>query len=269
MDFICKDFLTALNSLSQVIGVSEAEIISVLKHNWDKQYEAYDRAFSQSDLFEEEFVDDFGEYILQIGFPQADITSIRPTVHWFHGARTINPEEYSQYGILPLSEMYSKIKQIVDGIATKLNLHPKECTSKCQKHNRWLAEIKLNDGINHGGPFAVLMYEAASTPEKFGNHSYIDEPEIISNYAYMMYDKDAELILREFKRTSTPIIVEFIEPNCSNMPSMEILVTATIQYLYNTIHNEEEILCGNTCFSNNGIAISPELIVKIHRPLPT
>ncbi len=265
MDFVCKDFHTALNSLSQVIGVSEDEIISVLKHNWDKQYEAYDRAFSQSNLFEEEIVDDFGEYILQIGFPQVKITSIRPAVHWFHGSRAINPKEYSKYGILPLSDMYPKIKQMVDGIASKLNFHPKECVSDNQKRSRWFAEMKLNDVINHGGPFAVLMYEAASTPEKFGNHSYIDEPEIISNYAYMTYDKGAELILKEFKRVSKPIIVEFIEPCNSDLTPLRILITTVIQYLYGTIHNKEEISCGSTCFSNKGKSIPPELIVKIHR----
>lgn len=100
----------------------------------------------------------------------------------------MNPDDYLAYGILPLSEMYPKITQMVDDIAWKLSIKAKECTSEIQQHNKMLADLKLNDARIHGGPFAMLMSEASTTPQAFGCHNYIDEPEFIANYAFMKYD---------------------------------------------------------------------------------
>ena len=266
MDFICRDFNSALHSLSQVIGISESEITSVLEYNWDKQFEIEYKTFIESNASEESFPDDFGEYILLNGFPEVKLPVNRPTVHWFHGARAINSNGYLQDGIFPLSEMYPRIKLTIDDIASRLNIAAKECKSNLQKHNKWLVEMKISDSKIHGGPFAMLMYEASSTPEVFGNHSYIEEPEIISNYAYMMYDTDADLILTEFKRISSPIIIEFIEPdNADALLSLRLLITTVLQYLYSKIHKEKIGLYCNTCFSNNGQIIPANLIVQIHR----
>lgn len=265
MDFICKDFSSALHSLSQVIGISEDKIISVLEYDWEKQYDIEYEIFIKSNAPEESFPSDFGEYIFLNGFPGTILPESRPTVHWFHGARVIEPNNYLHEGILPLSEMYPRIRLMVDDIASKLNLSVKECNSNWQNQNKWLVDMKLNDAREHGGPFAMLMYEAAATPEYFGNHSYIEEPEIISNYAYMMYDTNADLILAEFKKISFPIIVEFKEPaNAVKLISLKLLITTVIQYLYFRIHNKEIGITGNICFSNNGQAISANSIVKIH-----
>lgn len=265
MDFVCKDFDSALHSLSQIMGVSEDKIISILKYDWEKQYEKDDIMLIQNDFYEEPFPEDFGDYILLNGFPDVRLTTECPSIHWFHGARSIFSDDYLHYGILPLSEMYPKIKQMVDDIALKLNIESRECRSELQKHHKWLAEFKLNDSQIHGGPFAMLMYEAVATSEAFGNHSYIDEPEIITDYAKMMYDTDAEIILTEFKKISTPIIVEFIEPNDSEHISLKILASTVIQYLYRKLHKENVSLQGNICFSNNDKSIQSNLIVKIHR----
>ena len=265
MDFICKDFNSALHSLSQVIGVSEDKIMSTLRYDWDKQYSIEHEIFLKSNASEESFSSDFGEYIFLNGFPGTILPEERPTIHWFHGARAIEPNSYLHEGILPLSEIYPRIRLMVDNIASRLNLTVKECKSDWQKHNKWLAELKLNDARRHGGPCAMLMYEAAATPEYFSNHSYIEEPEIISNYAYMMYDTDADLILAEFKRISSPIIVEFKEPdNAAELISLTDLITTNIQYLYFRMHNEEIGINGNICFSNSGQAVSANSIVKIY-----
>ena len=265
MDIICKDFNSTLHSLSQIMGVPKDKIISVLEYDWEKQYENDERSFIQDGFYEVPFPDDFGEYILLNGFSDVRLTTDRPNIHWFHAARSISPDDYLHYGILPLSEMYPKIKQTIDDIALKLNIKSRECMSELQKHHKWLAEFKLNDPKSHGGPFAMLMYEAASAPNEFENHSYIDEPEIISNYAYMTYDKDAKLILEEFKKVSVPIIVEFIELCNSDSFPLNILITAVIRYIYSTIHNKKDKSQCNVCFSNKGKSIPPELIIKIYR----
>lgn len=265
MDFICKDFRTVLASLSQVIGVSEERIISTLEYNWDKQYEIDYNVFIHSDLPDDSISDDFGEYILQNAFPDAELLIERPTVHWFHGARSMKPDDYLTYGILPLSEMYPKIVQMVDDIAWKLNIKAKECKSEIQRHNKWLAELKLGDARIHGGPFAMLMFEASTNPQAFGCHDYIDEPEIIANYAYMKYDTEAIIILEEYKRLSVPIIVEFNEPSNNNSISVKLLAATAMNYLYRFIHNEEPGLHSNICFANNGNPIPSDLIVSIQK----
>lgn len=265
LNFICKDYNSALHSLSQITGVTEDKIISILEYDWEKQYENEERIFIQSNVYEDPFPYDFGDYILLNGFPDPRFTDERPAIHWFHGARSIFPDDYLHYGIIPLSEMYPKIKQMVDDIALKLNIKSRECRSELQKHHKWLAEFKINDSKSHGGPFAMLMYGAAATPEAFGNHSYLDEPEIIADYAKMMYDTEAEIILSEFKRISIPIIVEFIEPKDSEHISLKNLASTVIQYLYRKLHKENVGLHSNICFSNNGKSIQSDLIVKIHR----
>lgn len=265
MDFVCRDFDSALHSLSQIMGISEDKIISTLENDWEKQYENDDRNFIQDGFYEVPFPDDFGEYVLLSGFSDVRLTTDCPNIHWFHGARAISLDDYLHYGILPLSEMYPKIKQMVDSIALRLNIKSKECKSELQKHHKWLAKFKLNDPKSHGGPFAMLMYEAASSPDEFENHSYIDEPEIISDYAYMTYDKDAELILDEFKKVSVPIIVEFIKPYNSELFPLNLLITTVIKYLYSIIHDTKDKSQCNACFSNEGKLIPPELIIKIYR----
>jgi len=265
LEFICKDYYTALYSLSQVIDVPQNEIVSVLEHNWANIYELEYTTFIQNDLSDEMMVDDFGEYILLKGFSKDKITNIRPTVHWFHGTRAINIDGYLKYGILPLSITYSKIKNIIDYIASAYGFNPSENTSEFQQQNKWLTEIKLKDSKTHGGPFAMLMYEAVAMPKMFGNHSYIDEPEIISNYAYMTYDKNADTILAEYRRISYPIIIEFTEPTFQEHTPLELLVTTVIKYLYHIIHNDELGINCNICFSNDGKIVPPELIVQIYQ----
>ena len=199
------------------------------------------------------------------GFPKVKITDVRPTVHWFHGARAIDPDDYLNCGILPLSEMYPRIKTMVDTLAAEHNLKPKNSASDLKNHNKWLAEMKLDEPQIHGGPFAMLMYEAAALPKMFGNHSYIDEPEIISNYAYMMYDDSADALLAEYRRISYPIIVEFIEPSANDSIPMKLLISTVINYLYHAIHKDKMSINCNIGFSNNGISIPSDLIVKVHR----
>lgn len=154
---------------------------------------------------------------------------------------------------------------MVDDIALKMNIKANECTSELQRNNKWLAEMKLSDARIHGGPFAMLMFEASTTSQAFGCHDYIDEPEIIANYAYMKYDNEADIILEEFKKLSVPIIVEFIEPSNNDSISLKLLIATAIHYLYRIIHNEDIGLHSNICFSNNGNSIPSDLIVKIHR----
>lgn len=97
MDFICKDFRTALASLSQVIGISKERVIFALEYNWGKQSEINYIAFILSDLTGDSFLDDFGEYILQNAFPDVDFLIERPTVDWFHEARSMKPDDYLTY----------------------------------------------------------------------------------------------------------------------------------------------------------------------------
>lgn len=265
MEFICKDYNTTIYSLAQVIGVSQGDIAIVLKQDWEIIYEKEHDRFINHGLPKEDFIDDFGEFILFKGFPNAKIAPIRPTVHWFHGARTTNPNDYLKLGILPLSEMYPKIKYIVDSIAASLNLKASKCTSDIQKLCKSQIDMKLSDSSIHGGPFAMLMYEASAKAKYFDNYNYIDMPEIIVDYAYMKYGQKANSILEEFRRISSSIIVEFIEPHENDTISIFNLITTAIIYLYCKAHNKIIGCNGNICFTNKGKPILSNLIVNIHK----
>ena len=265
MDFVCRNFDTTLNSVSQVISVSEKQIQSTLNHDWENQFDADRNCPNRSDLSTDTFTGNLGEYILLNGFPDAELPFERPTVHWFHGTRTAVPEDFLRYGVLPLPKMYPKIKQMVDNIADTLNIKIKNGISKVQDQGRFQAELKLRNPKNQDGPFAMLMYDALSDPQAFDDHNYIDEPEIIVDYAMMKYGEDADLILKEFKRIAFPVIVEFVEPENTDELPLRLLIDTAIQYLYGIIHKGKTRTDGNICFSGHGYDIPSSSIIKIYR----
>lgn len=134
MDFVCRNFDTTLNSVSQVISVSEKQIQSTLNHDWENQFDADCNCPNRSDLSTDTFTGNLGEYILLNGFPDAALPFERPTVHWFHGTRTAVPEDFLRYGVLPLPKMYPK---------SNYSVPPQNCRRKSEQSSKCHVENQV------------------------------------------------------------------------------------------------------------------------------
>lgn len=267
MDFICKSPETVLRSLSDWFNCSVSDIITILSKDWDSEYESavkqrdkhyYDYDFDEDD---DKIYEDFGIYILYKGFTDYPISHKTVNIHWFHGSRVIDTNSFINRGILPLTSILPQITELIDSIAQHLEIPICENTKSSWKNQR--IEIKLNSAIDHG-PCAMLMYEASIDANAFSCHSYIDEPEIVSDYAIAKYGEAGNEIVAEFKRISNPVVVEFIEvKDCKDPTAMDEILRAALTYMYDYIHNEEIGLNDNTCYSGCGRSVSKDRIMDV------
>lgn len=267
MDFICKSPETVLRSLSDWFNCSVSDIITILSKDWDSEYESavkqrdkhyYEYGFDEDDG---KIYEDFGIYLLYKGFGDYPIFHKSVNVHWFHGSRVIDTNSFINRGILPLTSILPQITELIDSIAQYLEIPICENTKSSWKNQR--IEIKLNSAIDHG-PCAMLMYEASIDANAFSCHSYIDEPEIVSDYAIAKYGEAGNEIVAEFKRISKPVVVEFIEvKDCKDPTAMDEILRAALTYMYDYIHNEEIGLNDNTCYSGCGRSVSKDRIIDV------
>lgn len=265
MDFICKTPESVLKSLSDWFNCSVSDIIAILSKDWESEYESAikqrEKHYYDFDEDDDKIYEDFGIYILYKGFTDYPITHKTVNIHWFHGSRVIDANSFKSEGILPLIDMLPKIRELIDSIATRLGIPICEDTESSWTKQR--IEFKLENAADHG-PCAMLMYEAAINANVFYCHSYIDEPEIVSDYALAKYGKAGDEIVSEFKRMSKPVVVEFIEVIDCNEPSvMDEILRAALTYMYDYLHNEEKSINGNTCYSGYGRTVSQDRIIDI------
>lgn len=267
MDFICKSPESVLKSLSDWFDCSLSDIKTILSKDWISEYESvveqrdkhyYEYGFDEDD---DKIYEDFGIYLLYKGFGDYPISHKSVNIHWFHGSRVIDTNSFKIGGILPLTNMLPKIKELIDSIAQRLGIPICEDTESSWTKQR--IEIKLNSAIDHG-PCAMLMYEASINANAFSCHSYIDEPEIVSDYAIAKYGEAGNEIIAEFKRISKPVVVEFIEvKDCKDPTAMDEILRAALTYMYDFIHNEEIGLNDNTCYSGCGRSVSKDRIIDV------
>ena len=267
MDFICKSPETVLRSLSDWFNCSVSDIITILSKDWDSEYESavkqrdkhyYEYGFDEDD---DKIYEDFGIYLLYKGFGDYPISHKSVNVHWFHGSRVIDTNSFINRGILPLTSILPQITELIDSIAQYLEIPICENTKSSWKNQR--IEIKLNSAIDHG-PCAMLMYEASIDANAFSCHSYIDEPEIVSDYAIAKYGEAGNEIVAEFKRISNPVVVEFLEVrDCKEPTAMDEILRAALTYIYDYIHKEEIGPHDNTCYSGCGRSVSKDRIIDV------
>ena len=267
MDFICKSPETVLRSLSDWFNCSVSDIITILSKDWDSEYESavkqrdkhyYDYDFDEDD---DKIYEDFGIYLLYKGFGDYPISHKSVNVHWFHGSRVIDTNSFINRGILPLTSILPQITELIDSIAQHLEIPICENTKSSWTNQR--IEIKLNSAIDHG-PCAMLMYEASIDANAFSCHSYIDEPEIVSDYAIAKYGEAGNEIVAEFKRISNPVVVEFLEVrDCKEPTAMDEILRAALTYIYDYIHKEEIGPHDNTCYSGCGRSVSKDRIIDV------
>ena len=269
MDFLCKSPETILQSLSDWFDCPISETISILKEDWatkfntalkDKDDSLYKYDFDEED---ERIYEDFGIYVLYKGFADYTIINKEVNIHWFHGSRVVDVETFRNNGIIPLQNIFPTIKTLIDDIAKQLNISECNLDSSWKDQKKELLQLKMNNDVDKG-PCAMLMYEAVVNADAFSCHSYIDEPEIISDYSIGKYGEDGNLIISEFKRITKPVVVEFIEQiNGSDKTKMDYIVSTALTYMYRYIHNEDLDWQCNTCFSGYGKFIPPERIIDI------
>ena len=267
MDFICKSPESVLKSLSDWFNCPESDIISILKRDWETEFiKARKKAddyyyINDFDSNDDELLEHFGLFIANKGFGDYYITHKSVNIHWFHGSRVIDISSFESEGILPLTEIFPRITALIDSIAQRLGIKACEDTKSSLIKQR--IEIKFGNAIDHG-PCAMLMYEATIDSDNYKCHSYIDEPEIVSDYVTLKYGKSSNKITSEFKRITKPVVIEFIETrDCKDSSVMDVVIIAALTYMYEVLHNEEKSLDANIGHSEYGKKVSPDRIVDI------
>ena len=108
MDFVCKSLKTAIEALSSWYHIDEEDFDEVLREDFYRTYVCSGASREEQ----------FSNYLIkQLPF-KAGNTELLPRVHWFHGTRCSNLNEYDK-GLLPLKSIISMIQKKVDDIAYK------------------------------------------------------------------------------------------------------------------------------------------------------
>lgn len=246
-----------MRSLSKFLGCSESELSEMLSYDWEKDYV---RLINSSEIYLDKYRC-FGNYIfcnLSLNVDSYD----RPKIHWFHGTRAFDINDFKSRGILPADESFSYIKDKIDNIAIELNLE--KTVSNIAEFNKDYIDNRLSSN-DCKGPFSVLMFESALYADRFGFRYYINYPEMVEHYIKWKYGNSEQQIFAKFKEYTTPIIIEFIEPNdTKSVIPMSSIVGTILSYLYNKIHSSQDSSWHTTCHSNQGKTIMPKQIVNIY-----
>lgn len=206
---------------------------------------------------------DLGDFILKRAFQSCNYMNGFPNIHWFHGTRTVDINDYKRNGLLPLDKIYPQITELIDGIAKENRIEKVPVTTELQKMRREIINRKMSYKGDLG-PCAMLMYDAVINPKKYENKDYTMEPEYIRDYTELQYGEKAGIIILDFLRVTKSAVVEFSQPsNAIDENKINNVLGTTILYLYNVLHNKDFGFSCNICFTGNGIAVPPENIVDI------
>lgn len=265
IDFICRDTETMTKSLLNYFECDFDSLCNFLMKDWVIYYEKIvDEIMLKGN--DDEYCD-FSEYLYKNTMENFKPSEKELRMHWFHGTRVINPETIKKYGLLPLQKAKLQLSEQLDSIARKIGV--KEDFSESDERNwiKFLMDIKLGSKVDLG-PCSVLMYDALIHPNVYSLHDYGDEPEFIRDYSNWKYGNQSEAVIKEFKKMTKSVVVEFIEPSDSLKPSSKQHVVGTaLNCTYSLLHygyGEDSLgLRCNTCYSNYGETILPKQIVDI------
>lgn len=256
MDFVCRSLETAIEAISSWYHIDATHLYGMLSQNF---YQTYVNSTSSHDGL-------FSNYLYQQLPFKTDNTEPLPRVHWFHGTRCTNPNDYYDKGLLPLSSIWSTLQKKVDAIACEHKIPRTKRTTKIGNFSASLIDAKMNGTSINDGPCAWLNYEAMELPHAFNTRDYTAMPEIVEDYVNSGYGKRADEVKELYKNASKRAIVEFWSiPDDSINLQMERIVKAFLTYIYAKIHIEDDCLgeeC-NTYYIGFGTPVLPERIVSV------
>lgn len=198
---ICRDLETALDSLASAIGVS-VDDLSYMLHNYDET-----RLDASS---EDPFRQMPREILEELGAEGVRFDG----VHYFHGTRVKDPDEFRRRGILPLNEMiepvwrdlYELVREEVSPeqwIAFRRSVESGACDDAIYVGR---LEAKYKSGY---GPDGVLVREVLLNPDAASSQDFLNCPELVQDIARCFLNMHRIALEDRFRSTSYACIVTF------------------------------------------------------------
>lgn len=178
-------------------------------------------------------------------------------VNWFHLTRVRKTETFSQ-GLLPLhavlDHVWDVLFAIFQGSEHELNLR----TLTRYEVPNFQYKLKAGDRM-HGGPYAMLVRDAAFRSAEIGNHDYLGLPEIIEDICLGYHERYGVSITDKVANALTPCMVKFKSTRELGRPCLE----AAVYYVYLTGRGHPLSFHSNTCFDGRSSTIPLKDIISI------
>lgn len=245
----CESYNSALTSLSSITNIKGDEILKFLSRiDLDAIYDDLKTApnYTPNEFLLNQFITWFD--CQNLHFSKA---------YFFHSSRlSFNSiENIKQVGLLPLNEVFDSIKCFVDNLA-KINNIISDIAPNQYTNGGYQIGLKFNNSFAWG-PWGFLIKECAINKVDI-NHDYLRIPEIVEDYISSKWDKHKMELERLYFHSTKSIIVKF--STNLNDPSF---IGNVLYYLYLSLKERPFSIYSNTCYSNNGVAISNQDIISI------
>ncbi|MDD2610955.1 MAG: hypothetical protein PHX60_14970 [Giesbergeria sp.] len=228
----CESPTSALNSLTDILGVTAATLIDRMQ---------------STEIGADDLTDDV-EQTLVAQF-LADTYIPKFLVLWFHGTRLHRNHTLMTEGLLPAHRMEPRLRYCLQSLSE--GIERRGC-SRFASSKTWKP--------SHEGPFAMLCRTAVAVPSGV-NGSYIFRPELVDDIAGELLGENFRALTDRFAQQSNPSIIHFL-----GSPTAVVLQRA-LRYVYETLiegrDDIESATSSNACFDGGGIPVPPERILKI------
>lgn len=248
----CYDLETALASLGELLSVEVNELRAALF--------AYDHS-RFSNYSEDPYRRMPRELLETLG---RDVNALTVDgAFYFHGTRSLDPDDFYRHGVLPLDQMVERIW------STLYELVRDGCTedewadfrraveSDAGGHDGFLYRLKAGDRV-HFGPYALLVREIFFDPSATGSHDYLGCPEIVQDIARCYRSACGFDLETRFCESSQAVIVRFRSTDV-----WEGALPTALWYVFAKLRDDELTSNANGGFDGHGRAVPPEDVVAV------
>jgi hypothetical protein len=250
----CHDLETALASLADAIGTTQAELEQALREYDESRFE--DRTEDSWERMPREVLEQFG----------LDVETVAGRfdgAHYFHGTRAIDPEAFRRRGILPLDkvvdELWTTLRELAGDEVTDEEWADfrRSVESGAGGHSGTLYLMKTGGRI-HFGPFGLVVRETFFEPRAAASHDYLGCPEIVEDIASCYAAAHAGGLAQRFCDAAKPCIVKF-----RSTQLRKGAIKAALWYAYTKLRDDEISTNSNYSFDGNGEAVPAADVVEI------
>lgn len=178
-------------------------------------------------------------------------------VFWFHLTRAQFNTDFND-GIQPLDTALTRIWETIFEVFVNTRHEKNLRILKSDGVPNFLYNMKVGQPLN-GGPYAMLVREAAFRAKEMRNHDYLWLPEIMEDICNGYHKAYGELIHDDLCRALTPYIVKF----WSQKQISKSCVDSAMYYLYRTAHGQSLNIDANTCFDGRNSSVPREQITYV------